>query len=218
MGIFDRMSKLLRSNANSALDSLQDTSKEIDQLVLEMEEAEKRARRETMESMAAEKLARTRAAAAEKEIATWQRRAEEAVRQNDDDLARQALGKGEEAKATFAAMQRETAEAAATAAAQQEALKRLGLKLREIKARKGTIQAKVAVTKQQGLRADSLEEFERMAGKIDDSESQGEAQAEMADVLGNSPARAEVEAKLALLDGGGVDDRLAALKKKMEDR
>ena len=218
MGIFDRFSRLIKSNANAALDGLQSTAKELDQLVIEMEEAQKRARRETVEQMAAEKLARTRVGTVERELSAWQRRAEEAVSRGDDHLAREALARAGEAEQTLASAQREVAAAAAAVAAQHEALKRLDVRLRDVKARKGTIQAKVALGRQQGLRADSLDDFERMAGRIDDSEHAGEAEAEMAEVLGRSPRDAQVEARLAALDTGGVEDRLAALKKKMEGK
>jgi phage shock protein A len=221
MGIFDRFSRLVKSNANAAagaVGKLQDTGKEVEQLVIEMEEALRKARRETTESMAAHKLAENRVAAAEREVAQWDRRAEEAVRAGDDDLAREALARAGEKKTALADTRREALEAARTSAARQEGLKRLEAKLREVKARKGTIKAKVALGKQQGLSSDAMDEFERMADRIDDSESQGEAEGELAEVLGRTPARAETEAKLARLDGGDVDSRLAALKKKLEDR
>jgi phage shock protein A len=93
VGIFDRFSKLIQSNATAAgnaVGGLQDPAKEVEQLVLDMEAALKKARGETQQSMAAEKLARNRLAAAERELPTWTARAEEALRQNDEDLAREA--------------------------------------------------------------------------------------------------------------------------------
>ena len=56
MGIFDRVSKLIKSNTNSAIDKMQDTSKEVEQLVVEMEDQLRKARLETQKGMAAEKL------------------------------------------------------------------------------------------------------------------------------------------------------------------
>lgn len=218
MGIFDRFSRLIKSNATSAIDSLQDTAKEVDQLVLEMEQAQKRAQKETLEQMAAAKLARTRLEGAERELSLWEGRAEEAVRQADDELARQALLRAGEAREAVAGARRELQEATATTAAQQEALKRIDQRLREVKARKGTILAKVALGKQQGLRTGSLDDFDRMADRIEGSESSGEAEVELAEVLGRGPADAQVDAKLARLDGAGVEDRLAALKKKIQEK
>lgn len=220
MGIFDRVSRLIKSNANSAIDSLQDTAKEVEQLVLEMEEQRNRARKETAATMGQEKVARARLAAAERELPTWEQRAETAVRAGDDELAKEALSRAEHVRGQIAAAQKEVAECAAAAAAQQEALTRLEGRLREVKAKKGTIQAKVALGKQQGLSSGALDDFQRMADKIDDSESAGDAEEELAEVLGkkDSAAAAAVEAKLARLDGGDVDARLAALKRKLEEK
>ena len=219
MGIFDRVSRLIKSNANSALDGLQDTAKELDQLVLEMEESLKNARKETMAQMAAEKVARGRAAASDKEADKWEQRAEDAVRAGDDELAKEALARLTHMKQQAADSRREADEAARTVAVQQEGLQRLEARLREVKGRKGTIAAKLALGKQQGLSSGALDDFQRMADKIDDSESSGEAAQELAEALGDGKSTdGAVEAKLARLDGGNVDSRLAALKRKMEEK
>src|SRR5437762_2534457 len=98
MGIFDRVSKLIKSNANAAIDKMSDPSKDVEQLILEMEDALRAARGETTRGMAAEKLAAGRIADVEQKVAEWGRRAEEAVRQGDDELAREALARQQEAE------------------------------------------------------------------------------------------------------------------------
>jgi phage shock protein A len=215
MGIFDRLSKVIRSNANAAVDKMSDPSKDVEQLILEMEDALRKARGETTKGMAAEKLSATRLAAGEKKVAEWGRRAEEAVRQGDDALAKEALARQNDAESDLAMARREHAEAAATARAQQEAVKSMESRLREAKMRKGTIKAKVNYGKQGDLAAGALDDFERMAGKVDDSEARLEAEREVAGALDPGTREAETEAKLAKLGGGGVDDRLAELKKKL---
>lgn len=218
MGIFDRVSRLFKSNANAALDKMQDTGKELEQLILAMEEALRRARGETQRGMAAEKLSAQRMAASEKKVAEWVRRAEDAVRAGDDDLAAQALEGQHRAEQELELARREHAEAAKTAAAQQEALGKLEARLREAKQRKGTIKAKLAVGKTGNLQADALADFERMAGRVDDSEGALEAERELAESMdeGASARDAATRAKFDKLPGGDVEDRLAALKKKLD--
>ena len=220
MGIFDRVSRLIKSNTNSAIDKMQDTSKEVEQLVLEMEQQLRKARVETQKGMAAEKLSAARAVEAEKKAAAWGRRAEDALRTGDEDLAKQALAQQAEAEQDLALCRREQAESAATARAQKEALAKLEGQLRDVKMRKGTIQAKVRLGKNQDLSAGSLDEFERMAGKVDDGEHRLEAERELAEALDDGGAKeAELAARFKQLPAsGGVEDRLAALKKKMEEK
>lgn len=220
MGIFDRVSRLFKSNANAALDKMQDTGKEVEQLLLDMEEALRRARGDTQKGMAAEKLLAQRVSAVEKRVADWERHAQDAVRAGDDDLAAQALQAQQQAEQEFALARREHAEAAKTAAVQQEALKKLEARLREAKQRKGTIKAKIAVGKTGTVQSDALAEFERMAGRVDDSEGMVEAERELAESMdeGTEKRDALVKAKFDALPGSDVDDRLAALKKKLDQK
>ena len=46
MGILDRLSTLVKSNVNDLVDRMQDPAKEIDQLVLDMEDSLRQARSE----------------------------------------------------------------------------------------------------------------------------------------------------------------------------
>ena len=58
MGILDRISTLIKSNLNSAVDKMTDSGKQIDQLVREMEENQKKARLEVQSTLAQEKRQR----------------------------------------------------------------------------------------------------------------------------------------------------------------
>lgn len=218
MGIFDRVSKLIKANANSAVDKLSDPAKEIDQLILDMEAEVKRARGETAQSMAQERLLRTRLGDLEKKVADWGRRAEDAVRAGDDELAKEALARQTQTDEELKGARRELDEAARLAASQQELIRKLDVRLREIKAKKGTIKAKVNYGKNAELSHDAADEFDRMAGRVDDNEAEGDAAAEVeAAIGGNTAAKdADVSARLDKLKGGDLDDRLAALKKKLE--
>ena len=218
MGIFDRVSRLIKSNANSAIDKMQDTSKEVEQLLVDMEEQLRKARVETQKGMAAEKLSAARVVETEKAAADWGRRAEDALRAGDEALAKEALEKQRETEETLVLCRREQAESAATSRAQREALKKLEGQLREAKMKKGTIQAKVNLAKNQDLSTSSLDEFERMSDKVDDGENRLEAERELSLALDDGGEKnAALEEKFkALPASGAVEDRLAALKKKME--
>ena len=91
MGILGRMNTVVRSNINELLDKMSDPGKEIDMLVLEMEEAEVQAREELVSALAQVKLTQKRVGGLEGELERWQGRAEQAVRHGEDELAREAL-------------------------------------------------------------------------------------------------------------------------------
>src|SRR6266436_3861459 len=91
MGILGRLSTLIKSNVNDVIDGMQDPAKEIDQLVLDMEDSARQARTEVAQCMGEEKRLGKRAEALDGEIKTWTDRAESAVRAGDDTLAKEVL-------------------------------------------------------------------------------------------------------------------------------
>src|SRR3954451_2164422 len=91
MGILDRITRLVSSNVNSAIDKMSDPGKEIDQLVIDMEGQLRKARLEVQTALAQEKRHRMRAEELLKKSREWEERAERAVRAGDDALAREAL-------------------------------------------------------------------------------------------------------------------------------
>ncbi len=221
MGIFDRMSRLIKGSANAKIDKMTDPAKELEQLILEMEEEIRKGRAETTKMMATQKRMAARIVELGKQSAVWSERAEAAVRAGDDELAKQALERRQETEEQLAEARHEEKEAARYAQDLQDSLKRNDARLREIKMKKGTIKAKVANRKGVDVSAEALDEFDRISGKVDDAESEVEAEAELADELGGQAKDEETEAKfvaLAKKGGGDVDDRLAALKKKMAEK
>jgi phage shock protein A len=220
MGIFDRMSRLIKSNVNAKIDKVRDPAKEIEQIVLDLEEEMKKNRAETAKIMVSEKRLTARLGELEKQAATWNERAEMAVRAGDDALAREALERKIHTEQELAEAKEEAAEAKRYASEMREALKTNEARLKEIKMKKGAIKAKVATTKNVEVSAQALDEFERVAGKVDDSEAEVEAHDELAELSRQSAKDAAVEEKFREIErkgtgGGELDQRLAALKAKL---
>ncbi len=84
MGILGRLSTLIKSNVNDAIDSMQDPGKEIDQMVRDMEDYARQARAEVGRCIADERLLERRVQSIEAEIGDWEKRAETAIRAGDD--------------------------------------------------------------------------------------------------------------------------------------
>ena len=216
MGILGRLSTLIKSNVNDAIDGMQDPAKELDQMVRDMEDSARQARTEVATCMGEEKRLTKRVEALDAEIKTWTDRAETAVRAGDDGLAKEALRRRSEKEAERAKTQKSLQEQGVYVDQLGTALKALEARVKDVKLRQGTLREKARAAK--GVsplsgKTSAFDDFERMSSKIDSVE----AEAGLADELeGRSAASVEAERKLKELEAGNsVDDALAALKKKL---
>ncbi len=220
MGILDRISRLVSSNVNAAIDKMSDPGKEIDQLVLDMEQQLRNARQEVQSALAQEKRHRQRAEALAKSSREWEERAERAVRAGDDNLAKEALAR----KAQVDGEGRDATEALAQAQSDADtlatALKQLDARIGEVKARKETLKAKARASRGKSpLGSAALDEFDRLHGKIDAVDAEAELDEELAKLRHEDAASLEAERKLdELSKNKDLDDRLAALKAKLEKK
>jgi phage shock protein A len=218
MGILDRLSTLVKSNVNDLIDQMQDPGKEIDQLVLDMEDSVRQARAEVASCMAEEKRLGKQVDELAAEAQSWEERAARAVQAGDVALAKEALRR----KAQKEADRMEAEKAAAEQKTQVESLiaglRALDLRLKDVKLRQGTLRERARAAKGQSpvsTGTSAFADFERMAGKIDALE----AEAGLVDELrGTTAEQLVAERKLRELDEEkSVDDALAALKKKLSE-
>src|SRR5580698_3672801 len=198
MGILGRLSTLIKSNVNDAIDSMQDPGKQIDQMVRDMEDYARQARAEVARCIADERLLERRLQAIEGEIGDWQKKAEMAIRSGDDGLAKKALQEqgvyGDQLTA---------------------ALKALEARLKDVKSRQGTLKAKARANRDGTMTAktSAFGDFDRMASRIDATE----AEASLDDELGGrTTATIAAERRLdQMASDSAVDDALAELKRKL---
>ena len=216
MGILGRLSTLIKSNVNDAIDGMQDPAKELDQMVRDMEDSARQARTEVATCMGEEKRLQKRVESIDGEIKTWTDKAELAVKAGDDDLAKEALRRRGEKEAERAETQKSLQEQSVYVDQLTTALKALEARVKDVKLRQGTLRERARAAK--GVsplsgKTSAFDDFDRMSTKIDSVE----AEAGLADELeGRSAASVEAERKLnELAAGNSVDDALAALKKKL---
>ena len=91
MGFFDRLSRLLRANLNDLVSKAEDPVKILDQSVVDMQEDLVKLRQAVATAIASQKRLQNQAEQAEAQAGQWQQKAELAVRESRDDLAREAL-------------------------------------------------------------------------------------------------------------------------------
>ena len=215
MGILGKLSTLIKSNLNDAIDSMQDPGKEIDQMVRDMEDYARQAKSEVARCIADERLLEKRLAGIEGEIGDWQKKAEMAVRAGDDALAKEALNRKGEKETERSDTKKALQEQGVYADQLTSALKALETRLKDVKLRQGTLKAKARANRDgtMGAKTSAFGDFDRMASRIDATE----AEASLDDELANRPtATIAVDRRLEqMASDAAVDDALAELKRKL---
>ena len=91
MGIFDRLSTMLRSNINDLISRAENPEKMLNQLIVDMKTQLAKAKQQVASAIADERKLQSDAEAMKKQAEDWERRAMMAVQEGRDDLAKQAL-------------------------------------------------------------------------------------------------------------------------------
>lgn len=234
MGIFDRMGKVISSNVNQLLDKAEDDKKLLELNLEDMEESLKEGRQDVVAAVAAEKQLRKKADNLKAEVDKWDKRAELALKSEDEALAREALKQKKRIEAEYAAVEKARLEQRDTAVKMKSELDRMEQKLVELKNRKGTIAARMSQARAGGdeeslggkSTSAAFDNFRRMEDKIEGKEAEGSAMAEVEEALGTHDKR-ELEDKFRDLERGlsvgtttnkkdaEIEDELAALKKRI---
>ncbi len=232
MGIFDRMGKVISSNMNALLDKAEDPGKSVEFLVEEMKDQVKAGRKELVEGLAAEKVLRKKVEDFDLEVEKWEKRAELALKADDEKLAREALTQKKRVVGERDRAESLRAEQRAAVLSMKAELERMEAKQQEYEARKGTIATQLKQARAgggaEGLGAKSsggaFDEFRRMEAKIEHHVEEAAARREVDDALGGGTDEAALEAKFRRLEGsapseGGptpeLDDEISRLKKKI---
>src|SRR6266700_7165965 len=91
MGLFDRLTTLLRSNINDLISRAEDPEKMLNQILVDMRSQLVKAKQQVASAIADEKRLRDQADAEFRQAQDWEQKAMLAVKENRDDLAKQAL-------------------------------------------------------------------------------------------------------------------------------
>jgi len=231
------MGKVISSNVNALLDKAEDPGKSVDLLVDEMKEQTRAGRKELVEGLAAEKVLRKKVEELDLEVEKWERRAELALRTDDETLAREALLQKKRVVGDRDRAEALRGEQRAAVLSMRTELERMEAKQKEYEARKGTIAAQLKQVRSgggaEGLGAkpggSAFEEFRRMEAKIDHHSEEVAAHREVEDALGGGMSEMELESKFRSLEGKAssvasegppgagteIDDEIAKLKKKI---
>ena len=222
MGIFNKLSTLIRSNLNDLIARAENPEKMLNQIILDMRDQLAKAKQEVAVAIADERKLKAQAEEEAKQAQDWERRAMLAVREGRDDLATQALQRQEEyagrAQQLFETWQRQAGETERL----KDSLRQLNSKIEEARRKKNLLIAKQKRAEAQkrihetmtGLSDKSaFETFDRIAQKVEETERLASASAELTEELGTDSL--EKEFKQLEVGGGDAAGRLLELKRKM---
>ncbi len=220
MGIFGRISDIFKANVNDALDKMEDPEKMIKQMVVEMQEAIAKATSGLATAMAQEKKLERDFKQHSQAAENWEQKAMQALNAGNEDLARKALSKKNEAQQQanqYKAMFEQASETTQKLKSQVDMLKQ---KLNEARMKESTLVARSQAAKAQKQIAkqvgstdfgSSFSKFDKWEEKILKKEAEAEAYTELA---GDNMDNVNDDFKL-LEKNTQVDDDLARLREKL---
>lgn len=217
MGLFDRVSRVVRSNLNAMVGAAEDPEKILDQAIIDMQEDLVQMRQAVARAIASQKRTQQQLNQAQSEASKWHQRAQLALQKGDEELARQALSRKKTQAETAASLQTQFDQQSTSVETLKRNLIALEGKISEAKTKKDMLKARASAAKaneqlqntvgQLGT-GSSMAAFERMEEKVMMMEARSQAAAEL--------AGSDLESQFAQLESGSdVDDELAAMKAQM---
>jgi phage shock protein A len=221
MGLFDRLSTLLRSNINDLISRAENPEKMLNQLIADMKGQLAKAKQQVASAIADEKKLQADAEAMKKQAEDWERRAMLAVQEGRDDLAKQALLRYNEAMQGAQQLHETWVKHKAETENLKASLRSLNDKIEEAKrkkniliarARRAEAQQRIQETMSGMSDKSAFESFERMTEKIEQQERRAIAAAELQSEFEGDTLMQQFQ---ALEYKGAPDQQLLELKAKM---
>lgn len=220
MGLFDRLTRVVRAHLNDVTAKAEDPALILDQAVRDMEEDVVTLRSAVAKAIAAQKQQERKISDAESEKQNWEARARMALSKGDEPLARQALQRKQSLETEIATYRQFVAQHATTVTALKDSLMKVEAKLAEAKTKKELLKA----------RADAAKAQEQLQGILGGLKTSGESasavfsrmEEEVLQLEAKSQALGELSGQnledqfAALEAGNGIEDELARLKSSVE--
>jgi phage shock protein A len=214
MGLWDRITRLIRANLNSLLSKAEDPEKILEQTVMEMQDDLIHLRQAVAQAIATQKRTERQCAQARSTGEDWYKRAQLALQRGEESLAREALTRRRSYQDTAEAMQAQLDQQAEVVTKLKQNMRLLEGKISEAKTKKDLYIARARsaqasqklyeMLNQTGTN-NELSAFENMEEKVLQMEAQSEAIAE----LGANDLEKRFE---ALGEADDIEAELAAMK------
>jgi phage shock protein A len=213
MGLFDRVSRVVRANLNDMVSKAEDPEKILDQALIDMQEDLVQMRQAVAGAIASQKRTQQQYNQAQTESNNWQQRAQLALQKGDESLAREALLRKKTHTETANALKGQLDQQNTSVESLKRNLIALEGKISEARTKKDMLKARASAAKaNEQLQStvasmntgSAMAAFERMEDKVLQMEARSQAAAEL--------AGADLESQFARLESGDVDLELEAMK------
>lgn len=222
MGIFDRIVTVVKSNINDLISKAEDPEKMLEQLIIDMQQQLSEVKREVASAIADEKKLQKSYLESQKEAESWEKKAMLAVNKSDDNLAMEALKRQESSQSMAGQYEQQWLAQKESVDKLKMALGQLNDKIQEAQRKKNLLiarqkraEAQNKITRTMSSLSDSsaFDSFSRMEAKVNEIEAKADAEVELQNELSGK----SLEDKFKALEAdSGVQDKLAALKAKMQ--
>jgi phage shock protein A len=224
MGLFDRLSSLIKANLNDLISKAEDPEKVLEQSILDMRSQLAKAKQQVAAAIADEKRLRDQFESEFKQSAEWEQRAMLAIQQNRDDLARQALVRQSEHQEHALALQTTWQSHSAETEKLKSLLRDLNDKIEEAKRKKNLLLARARRAEAQQRIQNTMsgfndkgafEAFSRAEEKIEMTERRLTASAEIEEEFSGDKLESDFKRLGKVAGGMSAEARLLELKQKM---
>jgi phage shock protein A len=217
MGLFDRVSRLIRANVNDIVNKAEDPEKILEQSIIDMQEDLVQMRQAVARAISAQQKIQQQHNQAQSEANLWRQRAQLALQKGDESLAREALNRKKVQEEAATTLKAQLDQQVGMVDQLKRNLIALEGKISEAKTKKDMLKARAQAAKAneqlQGALSSmntgsAMAAFERMEEKVLEMEARSTAALEL--------SGASLEQQFASLEAGSdVDDELAAMKAQM---
>merc|ERR1719469_1792 len=225
MNLFDRFSRVAKSNLNNILKTLEDPEKIMTQAVEDMQGDLVKVRQSYAEVTATQRRLLKQKEQADSLANDWKARAQLALQKNNEELAREALTRRQQQVDASTDLQTQIDVQVSSIDKLYEGMQMLEGKIQEARSKKEQMVARARTAQSTQKVNDmitgvtgktSMDAFTRMEEKVEALEASAEVSAEMGSMNGNylpGTEGASVEAQFAALEASdAVDDELAKMK------
>lgn len=225
MNLFDRFSRVAKSNLNNILQNLEDPEKIMSQALEDMQNDLVKVRQSYAEVTATQRRLLKQKEQCDSMSNDWYQRAQLALEKGNEELAREALGRRQAQADEAAGLQQQIDLQAESIDKLYEGMQMLEKKILESKSKKDQLSARARTAQSTQKVNDmlggvtgktSMDAFSRMEEKVESLEAAAEVSAEMGSLGGNmlpGSAESSLESQFKALEASNsVDDELSKMK------
>ncbi len=224
MSFLDRMKTLVKGKANQAMDKMEDKNIEaiVKEEIRKMKEEFREAKSAVAKSITLVKEAENKFNKAKEEIEHWTNRAKQALTSENEELARKALEKKQEAEKDFNKYQGQVIERRKIADIHKAKVKKLQSRIEEAEDKQDELIAAAETARASKEINETLSGMGKVSAsdnldRLEKSVNKMEAEAQASDELYEDLKEDDLEAQFEELESkDSVDDELAKLKDEMK--